>query len=389
MSSTHSAHVSAITAATGDAAWRPSVPCGHTDYTWGRLGQNPEGAVTRRTLQPKKTKAQPKEKTAPAAASSSSSSSSSSAVASGDKKPKAEKKVKESSAPLIPSPPLGPPIVLGDAALEPTGPILPVKDRRNILITSALPYVNNVPHLGNIIGCVLSADVYARFCRARGHNTIYVSRHNRRGKAGPGGAVRACADGLVLSVASLLSLSPVVQICGTDEYGTATERKALEENTTPQAICDKYHVLHKEIYEWSMGGPRAVCFLRSVRSLASGRRTRGSALILARAVFLSSSLSLSLSLSRRFNIGFDQFGRTTTPQQTEIAQDIFLQLEKNGWSTVKPTRELYCDAHKKFLADRFVEGTCPKCQYEDARGDQCDSQQGRDERRAGRHASKQ
>ncbi len=66
-------------------------------------------------------------------------------------------------------------------------PRLPVTDRRNILITSALPYVNNVPHLGNIIGCVLSADCYARYCRARGHNTVYV--------------------------------------CGTDEYGTATETK--------------------------------------------------------------------------------------------------------------------------------------------------------------------
>jgi methionyl-tRNA synthetase len=57
-----------------------------------------------------------------------------------------------------------------------------------MLITSALPYVNNVPHLGNIIGCVLSADCYARFCRLRGYNTIFI--------------------------------------CGTDEYGTATETKA-------------------------------------------------------------------------------------------------------------------------------------------------------------------
>jgi predicted class III extradiol MEMO1 family dioxygenase len=54
-------------------------------------------------------------------------------------------------------------------------------------ITSALPYVNNVPHLGNIIGCVLSADCYARFCRSRGYNTVFI--------------------------------------CGTDEYGTATETK--------------------------------------------------------------------------------------------------------------------------------------------------------------------
>lgn len=53
-------------------------------------------------------------------------------------------------------------------------PILPEPGKRNVLITSALPYVNNVPHLGNIIGSVLSADVYARYCRGRGLNTLYV-----------------------------------------------------------------------------------------------------------------------------------------------------------------------------------------------------------------------
>lgn len=66
----------------------------------------------------------------------------------------------------------------------------------NILITSALPYVNNVPHLGNLIGCVLSADVFARYKRLNGDNVLYI--------------------------------------CGTDEYGTATEVKAFEEGKTPQ-----------------------------------------------------------------------------------------------------------------------------------------------------------
>ena len=79
------------------------------------------------------------------------------------------------------------------------------------LITSALPYVNNVPHLGNIIGCVLSADAYARFCRAQGYETLYI--------------------------------------CATDEYGTATENKAREEGLTPREICDKYHTLHYEVYK--------------------------------------------------------------------------------------------------------------------------------------------
>jgi methionyl-tRNA synthetase len=54
--------------------------------------------------------------------------------------------------------------------LDPASPILPQEGKSNVLITSALPYVNNVPHLGNIIGCVLSADVYARYRRQRGRD---------------------------------------------------------------------------------------------------------------------------------------------------------------------------------------------------------------------------
>jgi methionyl-tRNA synthetase len=163
---------------------------------------------------------------------------------------------------------------------------LPENGKRNILITSALPYVNNVPHLGNIIGCVLSADVFARFCRQRGYNAIYIS--------------------------------------GTDEYGTATETKAMQENITPQQICDKYHAVHRDIYKW-------------------------------------------------FNIGFDYFGRTTTPEQTEIAQDIFNKNDANGNVNHDEVKQFYCTKDKKFLADRFIEGHCPSCGYEDARGDQCDA----------------
>ncbi|CAI6338725.1 unnamed protein product [Periconia digitata] len=163
--------------------------------------------------------------------------------------------------------------------------ILPVDGERNVLITSALPYVNNVPHLGNIVGSVLSADVFARFSRARGYNTLYV--------------------------------------CGTDEYGTATETKAIEENVTPQQLCDKYFALHSDVYEW-------------------------------------------------FNISFDHFGRTPTQQQTDIAQDIFTKLHKNGYLEEQTTTQPYCETHNSFLADRFVEGTCPLCSYDDARGDQCD-----------------
>lgn len=165
--------------------------------------------------------------------------------------------------------------------------ILPVPGKRNVLITSALPYVNNVPHLGNIIGCVLSADVFARYCRLRGYNTIYI--------------------------------------CGTDEYGTATETKAMEENCTPKQICDKYHAIHREVYEW-------------------------------------------------FNISFDKFGRTSTPQQTQVCQAIFKKLLENNWLSENTMQQLYCDTCKRFLADRLLEGVCPTpgCNYESARGDQCE-----------------
>ena len=79
------------------------------------------------------------------------------------------------------------------------------------LVTSALPYVNNVPHLGNLIQ-VLSADVYARFCRSYGYETMYV--------------------------------------CGTDEHGTATETKARQEGLEPRALCDKFFEIHSQIYTW-------------------------------------------------------------------------------------------------------------------------------------------
>lgn len=163
--------------------------------------------------------------------------------------------------------------------------ILPVEGKNNILITSALPYVNNVPHLGNIIGSVLSADVFSRYSKARGNPTLFV--------------------------------------CGTDEYGTATETKAIEEGVTPQELCDKYYKLHKEVYDW-------------------------------------------------FEIAFDHFGRTPTQEQTDIAQDIFTKLHQNGFLKEETTTQPYCEKHKGFLADRFVEGECPFCGYGDARGDQCD-----------------
>jgi len=153
------------------------------------------------------------------------------------------------------------------------------------LITSALPYVNNVPHLGNLIQ-VLSADAFARFCRLAGFETLYI--------------------------------------CGTDEYGTATETKAAQEGITPQQLCDRYYAIHSDIYKW-------------------------------------------------FNIAFDKFGRTSTPVHTDVTQDIFKKLDKAGLICEKTIEQFYCSKCSRFLADRYIRGICPHCGSEDARGDQCEA----------------
>ena len=152
------------------------------------------------------------------------------------------------------------------------------------LITSALPYVNNIPHLGNLIQ-MLSGDVFARFCRSRGYDTLYI--------------------------------------CGTDEYGTATETKAIEVNKTPRELCDYYYGEHTKIYDW-------------------------------------------------FHIKFDKFGRTSNDECTEITQALFNDLDKNGYIKEHANKQLFCPHCNMFLADRYVHGTCPKCGSEKARGDQCD-----------------
>ncbi len=158
---------------------------------------------------------------------------------------------------------------------------------KKILITSALPYANNVPHLGNIIGCVLSADVFARFCRSK------------YGK------------------------DRVLYVCGTDEHGTTTETKAVELGITPAEVSETFHKIHIEIYKW-------------------------------------------------FGCSFDIFGRTSSENNHEVTKDIFLKLDQNGFIVEDELEQLYCEKCKRYLADRFVEGTCPKCGYENARGDQCD-----------------
>ncbi len=155
---------------------------------------------------------------------------------------------------------------------------------KRTIVTSALPYVNNVPHLGTCV-CVISADVYARYLKSKGED--------------------------------------VISVCGTDEHGTTAEVKALEEGVTPRQLVDKYFKIHKEIYEW-------------------------------------------------FNCEFDCFGRTSSKENKEVTIDIFNKLDKHNLIAENTIQQFYCEKCSKFLSDRYVEGTCPFCSYEEARGDQCE-----------------
>jgi len=158
---------------------------------------------------------------------------------------------------------------------------------KQILITSALPYVNNIPHLGNIVGSTLSADVYARYQRKIGNRVLYI--------------------------------------CGSDQYGTCTEVKAIEEKMSCKDLCDKYHDIHQSIYKW-------------------------------------------------FDISFDYFGKTTTQSQTKLTQEIFMDLWKNNHIESKIVVQLYCDGCERFVSDRYVHGMCYIAGCKGVvKGDQCDS----------------
>ena len=80
-----------------------------------------------------------------------------------------------------------------------------------ILITSALPYINGVKHLGTLVGSMLSADIFARFKRAQGNETLFI--------------------------------------CATDEHGTPTELAALEAGKNVRAFCDELYLTQKKNFE--------------------------------------------------------------------------------------------------------------------------------------------
>ena len=157
-----------------------------------------------------------------------------------------------------------------------------------LLITSALPYINGVKHLGNLVGSMLPADVYARFQRARlgGENVLYI--------------------------------------CATDEHGTPAELAARAAGQSVEDYCAEMHAVQKDLGE-------------------------------------------------RFGLSFDWFGRSHSPQNEEITQHLYHRLDEAGLIEEVTTKQVYSIADGRFLPDRYVEGTCPHCGYERARGDQCEN----------------
>jgi len=115
----------------------------------------------------------------------------------------------------------------------------------------------------------------------------------------------------------------VLMVSGSDEHGTPITITADKENTTPQNIVDRYSKEHAENM-------------------------------------------------KQMGISFDLFTRTTTKNHSDVVQDIFLTLYKNKEIYKKKVEAFYCKDCKRFLPDRYIEGTCPHCGNKNARGDQCD-----------------
>ena len=155
-----------------------------------------------------------------------------------------------------------------------------------ILITSALPYINGIKHLGNLVGSMLPADVYARFQRQRGHDVLYI--------------------------------------CATDEHGTPAELAAHAAGVPVADYCLEQHEVQARAGE-------------------------------------------------AFGLSFDHFGRSSHPANHELTQHFAKVLEDNGLIEERTDRQVYSVDDARFLPDRYVEGTCPHCGYEKARGDQCDN----------------
>jgi methionyl-tRNA synthetase len=158
-------------------------------------------------------------------------------------------------------------------------------DAKKWVVTSAWPYVNATPHLGNMIGSVLSADVFARYLRLKGNEVVFVS--------------------------------------GSDSHGTPVAVEAKKQNIPAKELALKNHAKIKDLFQ-------------------------------------------------KWNISYDNYTITHNPTHIEFVQDFYLDIQENGYIFEREIETLYCGHDDFFLPDRFVEGICPHCGDQNARGDQCD-----------------
>jgi len=121
-----------------------------------------------------------------------------------------------------------------------------------------------------------------------------------------------------------LQKNDVVYICGSDEFGAPISIKAESEGVTPREIADRYH--------------------KSIKASFDG-----------------------------LEIEFDNFSGTAREPHKKLAQEFFTNLNARGFVIKKTTEQWFDEEKQRFLADRYVEGICPHCGSEGARGDQCDS----------------
>ena len=154
------------------------------------------------------------------------------------------------------------------------------------LITSAIPYINGIKHLGNLIGSQLPADLYARYLRGRGDEVLFL--------------------------------------CATDEHGTPAELAAAKAGKPVEEYCAEMWAVQAE--------------------LAEG-----------------------------FSLSFDHYGRSSSVQNRKLTQHFAEKLFDNGLIEERSETQMYSHEDGRFLPDRYIEGTCPNCGFESARGDQCDN----------------
>ena len=155
-----------------------------------------------------------------------------------------------------------------------------------ILITSAIPYINGIKHLGNLVGSQLPADLFARFNRAIGNEEMFI--------------------------------------CATDEHGTPAELAAAKAGKPVAEYCAEMHGVQAEI-------------------------------------------------AKGFRLSFDHFGRSSSQRNHKLTQHFAGKLAENGLIREVAEKMIYSIDDGRFLPDRYIEGTCPNCGFESARGDQCDN----------------